>query len=60
MDSAKYLEIVTKEGGLVDSVKRKMPWLKGKDVIVQHDGAAPHTGKGNEEKMKELSFKDEQ
>jgi hypothetical protein len=58
MDSAKYFEIVTKEGGLLDSVKRNMPWLKGKDIIVQHDGAPPHTGKGNEEKLKEVGIKD--
>ena len=57
MDSAKYLEIVTKKGGLLDSVKSKMPWLKGEDIVVQHDGATPHTGKGNEDKLKELGFK---
>ena len=58
MDSAKYYEILTKEGGLLDSVKRKMPWLKGEDVTVQHDGATPHTGKGNEENLKQAGIKD--
>jgi hypothetical protein len=52
MDSERYYEIVTQVGGLLDSVKRMMPWLKGEEVTVQHDGATPHTGKGNEEKLK--------
>ncbi|CAM9393881.1 unnamed protein product, partial [Choristocarpus tenellus] len=26
-----------------------MPWLQGKHVVVQQDGATPHTGKGNSE-----------
>jgi hypothetical protein len=28
-------------------VRKKMPWLKGKPVVIQFDGAAPHTGKDN-------------
>ncbi len=28
-------------------IKEKMPWLKRKEVIIQQDGAPPHTGKGN-------------
>ncbi len=31
------------------AVKAKMPWLKGKRVIIQQDGATPHTAKGNAE-----------
>ncbi|CAM9932230.1 unnamed protein product [Choristocarpus tenellus] len=28
-----------------------MPWLQGKHVVVQQDGATPHTGKGNSETL---------
>ena len=52
LDSAKYHEIVTKKDGLLDAVKAKMPWLEGKIVMIQHDGAGPHAGKGNEELLR--------
>ncbi|CAM9462181.1 unnamed protein product [Choristocarpus tenellus] len=26
-----------------------MPWFEGKHIVVQQDGATPHTGKGNSE-----------
>lgn len=29
------------------AIKVKMPWLQGREVIVQQDGASPHTGNGN-------------
>ncbi|CAM9958418.1 unnamed protein product, partial [Sphacelaria rigidula] len=34
---------------LLPSIKLKMPWLRSKRVIVQQDGASPHTGKNNSE-----------
>ena len=57
LDSAKYLEIVNKSGGLLDVVKAKMHWLKNEDIIIQHDGARPNTGKGNEEMLKKQEMK---
>ena len=33
--------------GVFDQIKVKMPWLRGCPVIVQQDGAPPHTGHGN-------------
>lgn len=29
------------------AVRRKMPWLRGEPVVIQCDGASPHTGKDN-------------
>jgi len=105
LDSAKYFEIVTKSGGLLDTVKAKcdslshfayvsrppgfppdyllcssfvlclylnhttgsylyprndtkMHWLKCEDMVIQHDGARPHTGKGNEEMLKKAGVQD--
>ncbi|CAM9606331.1 unnamed protein product [Pylaiella littoralis] len=34
---------------LLPVVKKKMPWLRSKRVLVQQDGAGPHTGKNNPE-----------
>ena len=34
---------------LLPVIKEKMPWLRSKRVVVQQDGASPHTGKGNPE-----------
>jgi hypothetical protein len=31
----------------MDKIKEKMPWLHGKQVFVQHDGAPGHFGVGN-------------
>ncbi|CAN0400133.1 unnamed protein product, partial [Pylaiella littoralis] len=31
------------------AIKKKMPWQRSKRVVVQQDGASPHTGKGNPE-----------
>ena len=37
------------DGGVLDAVKDKMPWLKQSGLIIQHDGARPHDGAGNKE-----------
>ena len=42
-----YLDMVLKPGGLIDAIKLKMPWLHGKPIEVQQDGATPHSGHGN-------------
>ncbi|CAM9283546.1 unnamed protein product, partial [Choristocarpus tenellus] len=34
---------------LLPAIKTKMPWLQGKHVVVQQDGAIPRRGKGNSE-----------
>ena len=34
---------------LLPEIKTKMPWLHSKRVVVQQDGATPHTGKNNPE-----------
>lgn len=31
---------------VIDNVKVKMPWLLGQPVIIQQDGASPHTARG--------------
>jgi hypothetical protein len=40
--------LFTTEGGVLDSIKEKMPWLSTKIVKIQHDGAKPHSGHNNE------------
>ncbi|CAM9807061.1 unnamed protein product [Choristocarpus tenellus] len=34
---------------ILAAIKTKIPWLQGKHVVVQQDGASPHMGKGNSE-----------
>lgn len=33
--------------GIMDAMKAKMPWMHGKPLFIQHDGAKPHNGRGN-------------
>jgi hypothetical protein len=44
-----YRELFTKEGGVIEKIKEKMPWMSDKILKIQHDGARPHTGQGNEQ-----------
>ncbi|CAM9963062.1 unnamed protein product [Choristocarpus tenellus] len=47
LDHLWYRKCYTEE--LLPVIKIKMPWLQGKHVVVQQDGATRHTGKGNSE-----------
>ena len=44
--------------GVFDEIKIKMPWLRGHPVIVQQDGAPPHTGHDNVEFFNNKGHKD--
>jgi hypothetical protein len=43
-----YQDWMFKYGEVLDKTKEKMPWLKGKPVIIQHDGAKPLTAAENQ------------
>ncbi|CAM9725014.1 unnamed protein product, partial [Choristocarpus tenellus] len=47
LDHVWYSKSYTEE--LLPAIKTKMPWLQGKQVVIQQDGATPHMGKGNSE-----------
>ena len=47
VDSEAYYSIMTRPDGLLETLKRKAPYLSEHKVIIQHDGAKPHNGKGN-------------
>jgi hypothetical protein len=47
LDGPFYQHLFTKEGGVLDSIKQKMPWMHGQLVKIQQDGARPHTGQNN-------------
>lgn len=47
VDSVAYYDLMTREGGLHSTLKREAPFLKGCRIVIQHDGAKPHNGKGN-------------
>jgi len=42
-----YLDMMVRAGGILDRVKEKMPWAKNDTIVIQHDGAPGHNGKGN-------------
>lgn len=45
LDSEFYHHLFTKEGGVIDTIKEKWPAWLDKSVIIQQDGARPHTGR---------------
>lgn len=49
VDSAEYLDMMTKNGGVLQAVRQKFAVYARRPVVIQHDGATPHTGKGNSE-----------
>jgi transposase len=53
VDSVAYHDMMTREDGLLPTLKRIAPYLKGSRIIIQHDGAKPHNGRGNLERLNE-------
>ena len=56
--AAVYLDKVIGPDGLLDTIKRNHPDWHGKRIIIQGDGASPHTGHHNIEKMNKAGKKD--
>ena len=44
--------------GVLETIKRKMPWARGRPVVIRHDGAKPHTGGGTEATLTALGHQD--
>ena len=54
--AASYRKLLEEE--IVPAIHEKMDWIKdefGDDFFLQHDGASPHTGKGNREYFREAA-----
>jgi hypothetical protein len=47
LDGPFYQNLFTRQGGVLDSIKQKMPWMHGWLVKIQQDGARPQTGQNN-------------
>lgn len=47
VDAAEYRSKMCGKNGVFAKIREKMPWLKGKTIYLQHDGAKPHTAKMN-------------
>jgi hypothetical protein len=58
LDSKYYLNIMTREGGVIDKVKEKLFWRKDAAIYIQHDGAKPHNGCGNLEFFRQFGVQD--
>lgn len=46
VDSEFYLELFTKQGGVIDAIKQKFEPFGHRTIHIQQDGARPHTGNG--------------
>ena len=53
VNSATYLDMFVKPGGIFERIRAKIP-DRSIRVVVQHDNAKPHTGKGNREKLRSV------
>jgi hypothetical protein len=58
VDADAYYNLMTCENGLLDTLKKKAPYLKKVRVIIQHDGATSHNGKGNLAKLNAFGKQD--
>ena len=47
-----FYNMVIKRGGLLDCIKRKLRAAKHHQITVRPNGATPHTGHGNFEKLR--------
>lgn len=47
IDASTYFDLLAGEGGVMQHIRAKMGWLQDVGVVIQHDGAGPHNGKGN-------------
>jgi hypothetical protein len=43
----RYYDVMTKDDGVISSIKKKMGHLKNVTITIQQDGAKPHTGYNN-------------
>jgi hypothetical protein len=46
-----YLDMMTRNGGILDTIKQKMPWAQDANIVIQHDGAPGHEGAGNRDAL---------
>jgi hypothetical protein len=58
LDSDYYYELFTMAGGVLDSIKEKMPWMQGQPLKIQQDGARPHTGHNNNARIAQAGSTD--
>jgi hypothetical protein len=47
VDAEFYYNLFSQPRGVFDQIEKKMPWLRHGTVLVQQDGALPHTGQDN-------------
>jgi hypothetical protein len=48
---------MTRQGGVIENIKEKMPWMLGREIVVQHDGAPVHEGRGNLMRLNEAGHR---
>lgn len=61
VDSKYYLELMRGDGieqGIIDAIKEKFFFKRSRSITIQHDGAKPHNGNGNEAVINALGCSD--
>jgi hypothetical protein len=53
-----FMEVMQDVGGVFDSIKKELPFLKGERIVVQVDGAKAHTGEDNIRRLNEMGQED--
>jgi hypothetical protein len=46
VDGDFYHHLFVQPGGIFDAIEQNMHWMVGQTVVIQQDGAKPHTGEG--------------
>ena len=55
IDADFYKHLLLMPGGVIATAKEKMPWMRGRRLKIQHDGARPHTAGGLEDEVHAVS-----
>ena len=57
MTAERYLSFYTRRGGIISQIKKQLFHLQTMGIVVQHDGARPHTGCCSPEKIKKAAYR---
>lgn len=49
VNAAFYRQLIVGKGGVMETIRAKMPWMRDETLYIQHDGASAHNKKGNKQ-----------
>lgn len=54
-----YYDLMTRDGGILQTIREKMPWARDANIVIQHDGAPGHWGGGNNVRLPAAGLQNE-